>query len=509
MINQIPTFEEVKNKEIFSSKDECFNFLIEGDNLHSLYLLEKTHSKRIDLIYIDPPYNTGNKDFVYSDDAVDLEDGFRHSKWLSFMANRLKIARQLLSERGVIFISIDDNEQSQLKLLCDEIFGSEHFLGLITVVGNPRGRDYGGIAKMNDYLIAYSKTSNYVLNKIEDEEHKFKTIDEYGGFELRELRNRNIKFNDKNRPNLCYPFYVNPNNKDEHGLLEISLEPHEGFIEVMPAMSQGIQTVWRWGKEKSLKKLNINIKGKPMKEKNRYMIVEKYRDEKVMPRSVWWDKNTNTEKGTLLLKEVLGDKSFDYPKPVELIQRICEMGTDKESIVLDFFAGSGTTGHAVMELNKKDGGNRKLILCTNNENYICENVTYRRFNNIITGYENSKTEHIKGYNNINLKYYKTSCIPKVNDDNNNLKENLMKNIVNLIQLENGIKVDNSTICVFLDEEELDKFSLCKDKLDNCQKIYISSDILLTSTEEKIFEENNIKVYVIPEYYFADEIMEVA
>ena len=336
-----------------------------------------------------------------------------------------------------------------------------------------------------------------------------KMCDEYGGFELRELRNRNIKFNDKNRPNLCYPFYVNPNNKDEHGLLEISLEPHDGFIEVMPAMSQGIQTVWRWGKEKSQKNLNINIKGKPMKEKNRYMIVEKYRDEKVMPRSVWWDKNTNTEKGTLLLKEILGDKSFDYPKPVELIQRICEMGTDKESIVLDFFAGSGTTGHAVMELNKKDGGNRKFILCTNNENNICENVTYRRLNNIITGYENSKKEHIKGYNNINLKYYKTSCIPKINDDNNNLKENLMKNIVNLIQLENGIKIDNSTICVFLDEEELDKFSLCKEKLDNCQKIYISSDILLTSEEEKRFEENNIKVYIIPEYYFEDEIMEVA
>ena len=255
---QIPTFEDVKEKEIVSNQESDYNFLLEGDNLHSLYLLQKTHTNRIDLIYIDPPYNTGNKDFVYSDDTVDLEDGFRHSKWLSFMARRLKIARDLLSDRGVIFISIDDNEQSQLKLLCDDIFGEEHFLGLITVVGNPRGRDYGGIAKMNDYLLVYSKTGKYVLNKIEDKEHVFKMKDELGGFELRELRNRNIKFNDKNRPNLCYPFYVNPNSKDEHGLLEISLENKDGYIEVMPAMSQGIQTVWRWGKEKSLKNLNIN-----------------------------------------------------------------------------------------------------------------------------------------------------------------------------------------------------------------------------------------------------------
>ena len=506
---QIPTFEDVKEKEIVSNQESDYNFLLEGDNLHSLYLLQKTHTNRIDLIYIDPPYNTGNKDFVYSDDTVDLEDGFRHSKWLSFMARRLKIARDLLSDRGVIFISIDDNEQSQLKLLCDDIFGEEHFLGLITVVGNPRGRDYGGIAKMNDYLLVYSKTGKYVLNKIEDKEHVFKMKDELGGFELRELRNRNIKFNDKNRPNLCYPFYVNPNSKDEHGLLEISLENKDGYIEVMPAMSQGIQTVWRWGKEKSLKNLNINIKGKAMKEKGRYMIVEKYRDEKVMPRSVWWDKDTNTEKGTLLLKEILGDKSFDYPKPVELIKRICEMSTDKDSIILDFFAGSGTTGQAVMSLNNSDGGNRKYILCTNNENNICENVTYRRLYNIINGYKNSKNEIVKEYENINLKYYRCTNIPKINNDNENLHLNLLKDIKNIIQLENGISVDDIKIQVYLDEDSFDKFTENDELLDNCNKVYISSDILLTSSQERKLQDNNIDLYIIPEYYFDEEIMEVA
>lgn len=505
---QIPTFEDVKDKEIISNLSATYNFLLEGDNLHSLYLLEKTHLNKIDLIYIDPPYNTGNKDFIYSDDSVDLDDGFRHSKWLSFMARRLKIARKLLSNRGVIFISIDDNEQSQLKLLCDEIFGEEHFLGLITVVGNPRGRDYGGIAKMNDYILVYSKTFDYVLNKIEDEEHKFKDKDEYGGFELRELRNRNIKFNDKNRPNLCYPFYVNPNNIDEHGLLEISLDEKEGFVKVMPALSQGIQTVWRWGKDKSLKNLNINIKGKAMKEKGRYMIVEKYRDEKVMPRSVWWDKDTNTEKGTLLLKEILGDKSFDYPKPVELIRRIVEMGTDKNSIVLDFFAGSGTTGQAVMSLNKLDGGNRKFILCTNNENGICENVTYRRLFNIINGYKNSKGEIVKEFDSINLKYYKCSNIPRINTEEQNLHNNLLKNVKNLIQLENGINIDDKKIKVYLNEEDFDSMTQDKKLLEECEKLYVSSDILMTQEQEKILSDNNIELYIIPEYYFKDEIMEV-
>lgn len=504
----IPTFEEVKEKEIVSDSDNSFNFLLEGDNLHSLYLLEKTHSNRIDLIYIDPPYNTGNKDFVYSDDTVDLDDGFRHSKWLSFMARRLKIARKLLSNRGVIFISIDDNEQSQLKLLCDEIFGEEHFLGLITVVGNPRGRDYGGIAKMNDYLIAYSKTNEYVLNKINDEEHKFKMEDEYGGFELRELRNRNIKFNDKNRPNLCYPFYVNPTNVDKNGLLEISLEEKEGYIKVMPALSQGIQTVWRWGKDKSQKNLNINIKGKAMKEKDRYMIVEKYRDEKVMPRSVWWDKDTNTEKGTLLLKEILGDKSFDYPKPVELIRRIVEMGTDENSIVLDFFAGSGTTGQSVMSLNKMDGGNRHFILCTDNENSICENVTYRRLYNVIKGYKNSKGEIVKEFKNVNLKYYKCTNVPKINTDENNLHNNLLKNIKNLIQIDNGINIDDKKIKVFLNERDFDLMTNDIKELDECEKLYVSSDILMTQEQEKILANNNIELFIIPEYYFKDEILEV-
>ncbi|MCX8081778.1 MAG: site-specific DNA-methyltransferase, partial [Bacteroidia bacterium] len=164
-------------------------------------------------------------------------------------------------------------------------------------MSNPRGRDYGGIARMHDYIIVYSKSENYEMNRLRDENKQFDLFDNIGGFELRELRNRNIKFNFNNRPNLYYPFYVNPNYVDENGLYEVSLEKKAGWIEVYPAESQGVKTVWRWGKQKSKENLNINVKARKMPNGN-FQIVEKYREEKVMARSVWWDKDANTERGT-------------------------------------------------------------------------------------------------------------------------------------------------------------------------------------------------------------------
>lgn len=337
------------------------------------------------MIYIDPPYNTGN-DFIYNDDfkvqseewsvesgAVDEEgnrlfrntdsNGRFHSDWCSMIYSRLMLARNLLSNDGVIFISIDDCESNNLKNICDEVFGTSNFIGQITVVANPRGRDYGGVARMHDYLFVYKKSSATIINLIEDKENNFRLFDSLGGFELRELRNRNIKFNKENRPNLYYPFYIEPNNEDEHGLHDISLQPKEGWIELYPLESQGVNTVWRWGKQKSQENLNINIKAKPMRNGS-YMIVEKYREGRMMARSVWWDKDTNTEKGTLLVKELLKGKIFDYPKPVEMLMRTIEMGTSakEDACILDFFSGSATTAHAVMQLNAEDGGNRKFIM---------------------------------------------------------------------------------------------------------------------------------------------------
>ena len=365
--------------------DTTENLYIEGDNLEVLKLLQETYLGKIKMIYIDPPYNTGN-DFVYEDDFAQSaeeylansgqfdEDGSRmvqntesngrfHTDWLNMIYSRLRLAKDLLATNGVIFVSLDDNESANLKKICDEVFGAVNFIGQITVVGNPRGRDYGGVARRHDYLFVYKKSPEAVINLIEDSENNFKMFDSLGGFELRELRNRNIKFNKENRPNLYYPFYINPTTEDEHGLHEISLEPKDGWIELYPLESQGVNTVWRWGKQKSQENLNVNIKAKPMRNGS-YMIVEKYREGRMMARSVWWDKDTNTEKGTLLVKELMEGKVFDYPKPVEMLMKTIEMGTDSDegAYVLDFFSGSGTTAHAVMQLNAKDGGNRKFIM---------------------------------------------------------------------------------------------------------------------------------------------------
>ena len=361
------------------------NLLLKGDNLEVLKHLTNAYYEKVKMIYIDPPYNTGSDGFVYQDDrkftvvqlaqlaGVTEEVAQRilsftqsksnsHSAWLTFMYPRLYIARQLLKDDGVIFVSIDDNEVAQLKLLMDEVFGEDNFVGQVTIVNNPRGRDYGGIANMHEYLLVYSKTYITDLNGLDDKDKNFPYKDKIGGFELRELRNRNIAFTDENRPNLYYPFYINPNNKLDNGLLEISLEKKEGYVKVLPKKSQGFNTVWRWGKDKSLENLNINIAGKEMQDGG-YMIVEKYRKTTKMARSVWAGKEDNSEKGTLLLKELFeGKKVFDFPKSRDMIKKIISIGSNPNDLILDFFAGSGTTADAVMQLNAKDEGNRRFIL---------------------------------------------------------------------------------------------------------------------------------------------------
>lgn len=412
LVDELPVLTEVPERAIVSDSPDAPNhILIEGDNLEALTALAYTHEGKIDVIYIDPPYNTGNKDFVYNDSFVDREDGYRHSKWLSFMNKRLQIAKSLLSSGGVIFISIDDNEQAQLKLLCDEIFGGNNFKSNSIIVNNRGGRDYGGIALQHDYILIYSNNKGE-LNLINDHDKKFQYQDSEGGFNLMELRNRNVKFNISNRPNLCYPFYVNPNNADANNLLEISLEPKDGFVEVYPAKSNGIQTVWRWGKEeKSRANLNKQIFGK-VNRNGGYMIVQKYRKTTKMQRSIWDEKEFVNERGSEVLKEILTQNIFSYPKSVATIKRVLELGTNSTSTILDFFAGSGTTLHATMQLNAEDGGHRKCILVTNNENNICEKVTYDRNKRVIQGYTTPKGEEVEGLHDNNLRYYRTNFLSR-------------------------------------------------------------------------------------------------
>lgn len=380
-----------KNDDLSFKTDEkgLTHKLIIGDNYDALLNLLVEYRGMIDVIYIDPPYG---KDSMGVFAETNYNNAITRDNLLSMLYPRLLLAKQLMSERGVIFCSIDDRNQAYVRSLLDDVFGESNFVNTSIVLNNRGGRDYGGIANQHEYLHIYAKdASEYCLNPIEEVDKKFQYEDEIGGFNLMELRNRNIKFNNHNRPNLCYPFYVNPNNEDSNGLLEISLEPKDGFIEVMPAVSQGIQTVWRWGKEeKSRKNLNKVIFGKKNKNGG-YMIVQKYRKTTKMQRSIWDDKEFVNERGTESVKEILGSNPFDYPKSPFLIKRIIEIGSFQDSIILDFFAGSGTTGQAVMELNRQDGGKRKFILATANEitdstpNGIVMDVTSKRLKRIMTG----------------------------------------------------------------------------------------------------------------------------
>ena len=381
-----------KSEKLSFTQKEAKNThkLIIGDNFDALQNLLISYKNKIYVIYIDPPYG---KDDMGEYAETNYNNAITRDNLLSMLYPRLVLAKQLLSDEGAIFCSIDDKNQAYVKCLFDDILGECNFISNSIVISNRGGRDYGGIAKQHEYLIIYAKCIyECELNLIEDEKKQFQYQDEISGFNLMELRNRNVKFNQQNRPNLFYPFYIDPKSKDQNGLFKIGLEKTEQFsVEVLPAISQGIQTVWRWGKEeKSRGNLNVEIFGKE-KQNGGYMIVQKYRKTAKMQRSVWDEKEFVNERGTEALKEIIGKNAFDYPKSVYLVKRIIELASRKNSIVLDFFAGSGTTGQAVLELNKEDGGNRKFILCTSNEitdanpNGVVYDVTSKRLKRVMTG----------------------------------------------------------------------------------------------------------------------------
>jgi len=433
--NELPIVKEVKSKEIITDKNKPVNLLIEGDNYHALSVLNYTHEKKVDVIYIDPPYNTGSENFIYTDnryDTVKDDDPYRHSKWLSFMEKRLKLAKNLIKRTGVIFISIDDNEQSQLKLLCDEIFGENNFIALIIIQTNKGGRDYLEIAKTHEYLLCYGKSPDTKLFEIPKDISALKLKDETGRFEIRELRNRNPKFSKENRPNLYYPIYVNEEKKDRYGHYPISLKKSKKYnIEVYPKNKEGKDSCWRWGTR--LLSQNI-IEDDPersqavakQKRDGGWNIYEKSRKSTTKAKSIWDESEVRTERGTIILRNVLGKALFDHPKPVELIDKVLRLSTKEDSLILDFFAGSGTTGQAVLELNKEDEGNRQFILCTNNENNngkghrIATDICYPRIEKIIKGYMDLKNKKVEGSGG-NLKYFKTDFVDAEPTDKNKKK----------------------------------------------------------------------------------------
>lgn len=387
-----PATTLLKADEIHNTKPENVaseNILIKGDNLEVLKHLSHAYYEKVKMIYIDPPYNTGSDGFVYQDDrkftakelvelaGIDVEKARRildftrsnsnsHSAWLTFMYPRLYIAKQLLREDGVIFISIDDNEAAQLRLLMDEIFGEENFESTIIPIVNPGGRDYKQVAITNEFLFVFYKSEVTELNEI-SKDVKFSLFDSRGGFALRELRNRNPKFHSGNRPNLFYPFFVDPKNTI-NDYCPVSLTKDDKFsVTVYPYNSEGKESVWRWGKDKSYKNIvqsDLDLSQIVAKQKSdgNWNIYEKNRRETTKVKSVWDESGMRTENGTRYLRELLGQSYFDHPKPLDFIKRCVEVGSNDLEIVLDFFAGSGTTGDAVMQLNAEDGGHRKYIL---------------------------------------------------------------------------------------------------------------------------------------------------
>ena len=512
----IPTFEEIVEKEIISDKEKSYNFLLEGDNLHSLYLLEKTHKGKIDVIYIDPPYNTGNEDFIYDDDFVEIEDGFKHSKWLSFLEKRLKIAHKLLKKEGVIFISIDDKEQAKLRMLCDEIFGEENFITCMPRRTKSSGKTTNKISSNHDYVLVYEKIKNKsLIVGLKHSDHGFKYEDEYVSKRGKYKLNQTLDYDSLSySPSLDYPIEID-------GEVLYPGGDYEKYKERKKGNYKRADWAWRWSKdlfEFGLKKGFIVVKkgknGLPRIYTKTYLYAKIQKDEREGYKIVIEERtkpmssiefieakysNDNAKKDFVKIFE---NSMFDYPKPVELVKTLLKIYDNKEAIVLDFFAGSGTTGQAVLELNKEDMGNRRFILCTNNENEICKKVTYKRLFKV--NYGTPKIMPIK----YNLKYYKTSYIPRLNTEDENIQENLLINIKNLIQLENGIDIDGEKIKVIISEDKIDEFSLNIEAVKKCEKLYISSDILLTTRQIKLFNDNNIKVYIIPEYYFEKEIKEV-
>ena len=434
LIEQLKSFEETKKyglvwvnkkedvKEKFKlyspllslNPKKCFfendksenNIFIEGDNLDSLSILNYSHKGKIDVIYIDPPYNTGATNWKYNNSYVDSEDPYRHSKWISFMYFRLHLARTLLSEEGIICITIDDYEFPRLFMVMEEIFGSNNFLGNVIIRNNPGGRkSKRKVAAQHEYAIFFSKKPQVSVAKIdieiENKSHKYEKNDKGELIEWRNLRKEGSDSMAKPGSDRFYPIYFD---SDTGEISSSKILP----IKILPLDSKGDKRIWRRSKDDVdvlFKKNELKIKKTSYGNQVYFQFKGGLSGE--TPKSLQLDnKFSASEYGTKELDNILGEReSFNFPKSKHAVAQCIKIASSKkDAIILDFFAGSGTTGQAVLELNTEDGGNRKFILCTNNENKIADEVCYPRISKVMGGYQNKSGEFIKGLGG-NLKYF--------------------------------------------------------------------------------------------------------
>lgn len=558
----IPILNNVAEMNVVNGKTN--NIIIEGDNYHSLLSLCYVLSGAVDFIYIDPPYNTGNKakdgGFKYNDVFIDKENAYRHSKWLSLMKKRLDLARKLLSEYGVIFISIDDNELYNLKLLCDQIFNENNFLGTIVQNKGNAQNDAKNLQKNHDYILVYAKKRKFeygsdgkqkevalISAPAEDEKEVF--IDEDGKhFYLGSGLLTGSAPTLRERINLGYTIYYNPKTKDkiavhdydEAKAMESDDESYvytdvqelldKGYVKIRPPKKSGKLGRWTWSLEKfnteSYKiiitdKLSVRTKvfidpSQTEKKGKKLIYLKKYRTNNLKS---FYD--FSSAAGTESLQKVLPGNEFNNPKNLEMMKFLVNSYDKKDALVLDFFAGSGTTGQAVLELNSEDGGERRFILCTNNENNICLDTTYPRNKTVITGVRPDGSIYGNGMD-ANLYFYRTDFIA---DEANSeqAKYNLVEKIDSLLCIcENVFKQcerneysshyyeNNKHLFIYNDFYNERKFTEFKQRVLSASGdivVYIySSD---NNIDKDLIVGNNIELKAIPSkiYEMYKEVVE--
>lgn len=519
---KLPVLVEDKSKAINETgEDEPVNILIEGDNYHALSALNYTHEGKIDVIYIDPPYNTGAKDWKYNNDYVDSDDAFKHSKWLCMMEKRVKLSKKLLKKNGVLCCTIDEYEIFSLLGIFNEL--NSKILSIVSIVNKAEGRNQkkyftGGI----EYAV-FVTWGNPVMRGLEVEE--INSCDECGKkisgkekvgndsktkqFEWVGFHRRN-PIKDPTSSNRWYPIYISNG--------EISLNKTKNSIEVFPINKKGDKKIWGWKKERLAKFLDKNknefrAEKYELKKEIRYKILHKrYEVNKVKPKSYWIGSKYNAYSyGTKLIKEILQttETLFEFPKSLKAVIDCIDLFLPEDGTVLDFFAGSGTTGHAALELNKRDDGSRKFILVTNNESNICETVTFPRIRNIIIGGYKTKNEIAEGLGG-ELRYFKTDFVDAKLTDKN--KKILTEKATDMLCIKEDtyeeVKTKNKHFRIFkrgkkytgiiYDYMEIDAFKEFIKRSDGKFSVYIFS--LGDDTFDEEFEDlgNKVKLSPIPE-----------
>ena len=527
LMNHVPVLTEVKGKYVSGgkTKSQNVNFLIEGDNLAALKLLEKTHRGKIDFIYIDPPYNTGNKDFRYNDSYVEKADTFRHSKWLSFMQKRLVVAKRLLKKDGVIFISIDSNEGFQLKLLMDEIFGEEAMAADLHIetsaIAGPRrfAAVKGSVVKTAEFVFGYVNGSNTQIMR-----HPM--YDFIRGFDT-----HYSLFYDVNRKVFLKFVDVLKHNGETRKVFEslklkISLENLGKVIQINDEIKLWLYSdaiagnLYREGDAATITIADVEkdciqgemacLEGSHYRVKKGGTLVNlfRYKDrvgacddyfssfgERCIRGNLW--KGFSADGGNLAKEGNVSFKNGKKPKRLlsQLIQAVSPDNFKGSYTVLDFFAGSGTTGHAVMELNAKDGGHRSFILVNNNDEGICEKVTYERLKSVI------KRDKFAA----SVKYFKVGYVPIGQKVYEEYADDLLKHIRELVELENAIDFkSDSTIAIAVTQKDFEKFVSSDKKMDGKKALYVGHDVLIGKPSRQKLERMGIEIRIIPQYYYSEQ-----